>query len=488
MNCQVFRSKWPDETDSELLAHVETCDACIAWIESTMMGDEEVQFLKEIPSPPADLEERIMQAIYQNAGVTFPPHAAATDRLSETARAVSAGKRRQTRLPLAWAGAAAILLATGLVGFQQWLSPEGYVAQESGSVANVGEKGEEKTEALLAQEDSSKPARSHTASSKPVTIGEGESPEAENGSAITAKDDAPSPARQEAPAQSAAAEVMGPTLSEASPAAAHASNGASQAAENPAPAGEIAAASAAREEVLTIAPYSGSSNTEAAANQEAGPAAEDAASSSSTTVAKHPVTPGVTSDFAQEPNVFALTLVPDAKTEASHSLANAEEFHVMAGPPAPMEIAGITLSTFLDAETAAQASDLPVPVLSQLPGGFALGEITVRYESETSHKVRAVRADYTRSADWVRIEVERNHNSKRSLAIPGTFSATLPFVVNDEKAIGVTFETPEPGTGAQHAVHFNADVNGQSLYVVLTARGIALEELIEAAKRITWKF
>ncbi|MDF2680473.1 MAG: hypothetical protein K0R47_1663, partial [Brevibacillus sp.] len=69
MNCQAFRKAWLEEdTDSDVISHIETCDDCMAWIEKLLDTDEEVQFLKEVPLPSVNLEERIMQAIYQDAG------------------------------------------------------------------------------------------------------------------------------------------------------------------------------------------------------------------------------------------------------------------------------------------------------------------------------------------------------------------------------------------------------------------------------------
>jgi len=78
MNCQAFRKAWLDldDTDSDTLSHIENCEDCIVWIETQMTSEEEVQFLKEVPLPQANLEERIMQAIYETAGQNLPPHAA----------------------------------------------------------------------------------------------------------------------------------------------------------------------------------------------------------------------------------------------------------------------------------------------------------------------------------------------------------------------------------------------------------------------------
>jgi hypothetical protein len=163
--------------------------------------------------------------------------------------------------------------------------------------------------------------------------------------------------------------------------------------------------------------------------------------------------------------------------------------NTLVGPPAPADgKAPITLSTFSDVETAVQASDMPVPVLAQMPNGFSLGDISVQYESETSQRVAQLTADYKRNNDWVKVDVVRNKNGKRSLSIPGTFTATQLFSVNGEQAIAVSFQ--QQGTresAAQHAVHFNAQSENQSLYVVVTANGISLEELIEASKSVAWR-
>ena len=491
MNCQEFRSKWPDETDSDLLAHIETCDACIAWIESLMVGDEEVQFLKENPSPPADLEERIMQTIYQNAGqVTLPPHAAATALFPETARAANAGKWRAKKLPLAWASAAAVLLVTGMIGYQELQAPEHQIAQESSGAPQMAEQGQEEVGPLLTFDNKAASTSSGTASSDQESGAGTMSSMAESAPSITEKETASNESRQEAASsQSEAAEPSKPAaLADANASAANAVASPNEAEANKAiPAGENAEAPAAREEHPTIASRSGTPQpqTESPSKPEAATAKEAVPARSGAAVAKQPSTHSVAATVVPEQNVFALTMVPDAKMEAT-SISETGDAHILMGPPAPKERSGITLSTFTDIQTAAQASDLPIPVFSQLPGGFALSEISVRYESETSHKANGVRTDYTRGGDWVRVEVERNHQSKRSLAIPGTFTATQLFSVDDEQAIGVTYEKSDQETGARHAVHFNAEANGQSLYVVMTARGVTLEELIDTAKRIGW--
>lgn len=77
MNCQEFRKAWEDTTNESTLFHIETCEECMVWIEAQFANGEEVQFLKEVPRPSAQLEDNIMQAIYKMTGQESTPQAAA---------------------------------------------------------------------------------------------------------------------------------------------------------------------------------------------------------------------------------------------------------------------------------------------------------------------------------------------------------------------------------------------------------------------------
>jgi hypothetical protein len=75
------------------------------------------------------------------------------------------------------------------------------------------------------------------------------------------------------------------------------------------------------------------------------------------------------------------------------------------------------------------------------------------------------------------------------LSIPGTFTETQVFTIDNEQAIGVTYDPQaQPGTESfpQHAVHFNTMKENHSLYVVISGSGVRLEELTELAKQLSW--
>lgn len=463
MNCQEFRSRWLDETDSDQLAHIETCEACIAWMESEMVGDEEVQFLKEIPSPPANLEERIMQAIYQSTGQDAPPHAAATTRLSDAA--LSSSKRARS-LPLAWAGAAAVLLVTGIIGYQQLQGPDAQTAMES---SGAPQQTQPETASPLLTHDHSQAAAESAAGQEKSGSAESTVP----AHPATAGEEAAPGGNQEVAALSEpAAEPSEPAAGSASEP--QANNGSAAKGERPAIASRTTSPKPAAEPAAKPEEHP-------AVNEPLAPASQPAGSEN-----QH--APGIAAAVVPKQSVFALTLAPDGEPETAQSASEAADANILIGPPAPNAKKAITLSTFLDVETAVQASDMPVPVLNKLPENFALSGISVRYESETSQKVVSLSANYVRGEDWIRVEVERNQGGKRSLSIPGTFTETQLFSVNNEQAIGVSYEQqPDQNHAAQHAVHFNAQSNGQSLYVVMTARGVSLDQLIDTAKQIAWR-
>jgi hypothetical protein len=222
----------------------------------------------------------------------------------------------------------------------------------------------------------------------------------------------------------------------------------------------------------------GKTAAKAPANNETVALADNAAKENNAPVAKQEA-----AALADSNQTFSTITALD-NTEADQ----AESAKALVGPPAPaVQKAAITLSTFSDLETAVQASDLPVPVLASA-SGFAVNDVSVQYESETSQKVTRLTADYKRNNSWIKIDVVRNTHGKRSLSIPGTFSATQLFTVGGEQAIGVSFD--QQGTKAaavQHAVHFNAQADNQSLYVVISANGVSLNELIETTKELTWE-
>jgi len=472
MNCQAFRKAWLDDTNISVFAHIETCEECMAWIEKQMTTDEEVQFLKEVPLPSVILEERIMQAVYQNTGQGTPPHASTGSLQSLRSPKTNASSKRRTKgFPsFAMVSAAAVLLIAGLVGYKQLQSGEQELASQpqssASSVANqdiaFSTQAQPKLEAADAPVKSS-----DTASNKPAAAATGagtQQPKAEK----SAMASTPSAAT---------------TASTATPSAAQVPSAMSESAlaindVNTKPAKSVSPESrSAQTQAHPTARYAGTKQHVGESENKQAVALTDSTSESKTASAADQAAAA-----AGEP-VYALT----AQTlTGSNQTETAESF---AGPPLPtVEKAEITLSSFADVDTAVQASDMPVPVLNQSTNGFTVSDISVQYESETSQKVTQLTAEYKRSKSWIKINVVSNSHGKRSLSIPGTFAATQLFTVGSEQAIGVTFDQKgAKEASAQHAVYFNAQADNQSLYVVMTGHGISLNELIETAKLMTWE-
>ncbi|MBW5469681.1 hypothetical protein GPJ61_17715 [Brevibacillus formosus] len=462
MNCQAFRKAWLDEPDSDSHSHIETCDECIAWIETQMTTEEEVQFLKEVPLPQANLEDRIMQAIYQTAGKGVPPHAATASSEQQTSTVITKPNKRWTKgFPsYAWVSAAAVLLAVGFVGYQQ-LTPSNI------QMAAIQENGMKDTRNTLAFDE----AESKSAPQAPAPAI----------ASLPAAADSPTMKKAESNPESAASQSqVAPTApaKDAPPASPTQSNN---------------AIAMVKPEEKTASPELRTGNKDGqnsvASRGLQGNSADQAAKAKSEVPAEsantgnHIAAKEANAAAAENPTTFGIASHAEPETADGGMTENA-----LVGPALPaVAKQPITLSSFSDLNTAVQASDMPVPALSQAPNGFAMSTVSVQYESETSQKVTRLTADYKRNNDWIRLDVVRNTEGKRSLSIPGTFSATQLFAVNGEQAIAVSFDqTDSKGSTAQHAVHFNAQSDNQSLYVVVTATGITLNELMEATKHITW--
>ncbi|RAT95770.1 hypothetical protein [Brevibacillus sp. Leaf182] len=462
MNCQAFRKAWLDDTDSDSHSHIETCDECIAWIETQMTTEEEVQFLKEVPLPQANLEDRIMQAIYQTAGKGVPPHAASVSSEQQTSTVISKPNKRWTKgFPsYAWVSAAAVLLAVGFVGYQQ-LEPN------SIQMAAVQENGTKDTRNTIAYDE---------AGSK----SEPQAPAPAIASLPAAADSATMKKAESNPESAATQSQVAPTAptKETPPASPPQSNNA-------------IAMVKPEEKVATPEPrtINKDGQNSVASRGLQGNTTDQAAKAKSEVPAEsvksgdHIAAKEANSTAAENPTTFGIASELEPDTADGGTTENA-----LVGPTLPSAAKQpITLSSFSDLNTAVQASDMPVPALSQAPNGFSMSTVSVQYESETSQKVTRLTADYKRNNDWIRVDVVRNTEGKRSLSIPGTFSATQLFAVNGEQAIAVSFDqTDSKASTAQHAAHFNAQSDNQSLYIVMTAHGVTLNELMDAAKHITW--
>lgn len=464
MNCQAFRKAWLDDTDSDSHAHIETCDECIAWIETQMTTEEEVQFLKEVPLPQANLEERIMQAIYQTAGQGVPPQAATASSEQQASTVITMPNKRWTKgFPsYAWVSAAAVLLAVGFVGYQQ-------LAPGEMQMASIQESGQQDNQNTYAFNESAPSTPAPAIASTPSAADSqamtkaGKSPEA------TPKQS------QVTPTAPAAVTPPAPPI---------------QSNKSQAGGGEIAMvkpeAKVATPEPRTVNKDEQNIVTSRGLQENAGDQAAKSKSAlpgESPQAEKHVAAKDANGSAAENPTTFGIASQVEPENADGDTTENS-----LVGPTLPSSTKQpITLSSFSDLNTAVQASDMPVPALTQAPDGFSMSTVSVQYESETSQKVNRLTADYKRNNDWIRIDVVRNMEGKRSLSIPGTFSATQLFAVNGEQAIAVSFDqTNAKGSAAQHSVHFNAQSDNQSLYVVVTAHGVTLNELMDATKQITW--
>ncbi|MGE7273310.1 hypothetical protein ACQKK5_17840 [Brevibacillus panacihumi] len=437
-----------------------------------------MQFLKEVPSPPANLEERIMQAIYQASEQTAPPLAATIPLPTAPPAAQAKGNKRTKGFPsYAWVSAAAVLLAVGVVGYQQLSVPEQFqtasepINNQAGSNAQIAMNSPQASPAAETAPENTETQAS--GSSEPqqqvqetIEAYGDQPPEAAASVEIAA---APPVQEKQAEAPAAAKNGLEAGIAMADPARSTPKESRGLMARNGTP--KPVSDPVVKKET---APTESETGT---AQKEDRQATMDHADMSLAATA-----------FVHEP-VYARTVDPEADMSMMMEADTGTAKSALVGPPLPAaESSPITLSTFNDVETAVQASDMPVPVLAKVPDGFAMSGISIRYETETSQHVALLLADYQRDQDWIKIEVVRNKDGKRSLSIPGTFTATHLFSVNNEQAIGVSFEKqPKQESTAQHAVHFNASAGEQSLYVVLTANGISLDELMELSKEITWK-
>lgn len=472
MNCQEFRKAWEDTTNESTLFHIETCEECMVWIEAQFANGEEVQFLKEVPQPSAQLEDNIMQAIYKMTGQESTPQAAA----APVVKPAAPRRFRPNISSMAWVGAAAILLVVGAIGFQQTQNSSQEISMKAESSAA------DMQGAIVSAPAANSPASAAMDTKSGTQAFGGSSTESIQAAPPESK---AAPAQEKAgqpdgnaggPNQSAfgnqiAMDVPAEKIGELKSAKESAK---AEGNEAPEPKRPIIAARNANGKPPADQPKA-KGNAEAAPNQPG----------------QHNPVAGVPADeqnkaLANQP-VGALAL--DANADEAGQPA-AEHAPALVGPAvSTMAKSEITLSSFSDVETAAHASDMPVPQAGQLPEGFSLHAISAQYESQTSQKVIRLTSEYKRNKDWIKVEVVRNEHGKRSLSIPGTFTATQLFTVQSEQAIAVTFDKQANAgeAAAQHAVHFNAQPDNQSLYVVVTANGVTLDQLVEASKQITWQ-
>lgn len=466
MNCQEFRDKWIPGNDeaahSHIESHIETCDDCLLWIEANSLRDEEVMYLKEFPQPSPQLEDRIMQSIYETARhAVVPPHLAAQQDVAIQKGSISHPPKFFSASTI-WIGAAAAVFAIGLITWPQvnqqlekQASPLASVQQAPASESYTGQAGS------AANESATAPAAAP-----------------EMNMAMTIPDT--NAALPNTPASSESTQS-----GETPPAEAPAAN---QQMANQSPA--ISTQSVAKVEISSrskqTTPAAGS--TQVKKNQQA-PASTEA-ENKVPMLAMAPQDPEAATKI--DHNQPKQAMAPDGSQTEDSTLADLldelpdEQLNTLASTASPDADAHVTISTFTEIETAVQASDLPIPTLSPSAGGYHLSSLSLRYESQTSKHVIGLSGVYTNGSNQVVIEVSPVVG-ERALSIPGTFADRKLFTINGHQAIAVTYQLDQTSAANEHAVHFMTTEHDTSMYVILFGHGGTLDQLIELAKGITWK-
>ncbi len=469
MNCQEFRQLWMHDDDITDTTHIETCDDCLNWIEANFTS-EEALFMKEFPQPSAQLEDRIMQAIYQLSGPqAVPPLTAAMENVTHAA----SPKRFPRRyLQLGWVGAAAAILAVGLVGVQVMNKNQAdQVAFEApaSSGAKSGAANQEATAPSVATAPESQP-NTTTPAAESSSTGSTTAPDANQG----AGNQQPNAQNQGVGNAATAAKPPQPKAAGAS-------------IKEPQPMEKVAMSEAPS----VSAPATNSNTMLAARNNQQTALADNQPAAAGQPAIQGPVAifGGGQSDLADNSSAASTESTAGIAGAADQPAAAASLADAPAASQPQTAKAQITLSTFTDVETASHSSDMPIPSVTKLPSGFALSSVSLRYESETSQRVTNLSVMYHRNADPVKIEVTRLPAGEHNLSVPGTFTETQVFQIAGERAIGVTYDPQTHGGNAgiaQRAVHFYTKKGNDTLYVILSASGISLSELTQLAKEMTW--
>lgn len=454
MNCQEFRENWMNGSDDAALSHIENCDDCLLWIEANSLSEEEVMYLKEFPQPSPQLEDKIMQAVYAMAGQgVLPPHSAAEQLVNE--QKISLPKTRRFFFSsTAWVSAAAVLLAVGLLSYQ------GISRQDESNLASTQDVAPVQKESQIASiADANTTNSSNTANRT-------------------------TPAQPTVPNTNTAHTTPPAALASSNQPAVNPSGGSAM---DTAIAMSPKTSSASITEMSSrkgpLLPATGTPNESlmgsAALKEPGAPASteEKVAMSSlaeDTAREKAGATLTAPSLAAQQPAEASILAAPE---EPAYSLA------ATAGTEGPKDV---TISTFIEIQTAVQASDMPIPVFEHLPDGLALSSVMLQYESQTSKHVIGVSVVYANSKEQVTVEVKPVADDKQ-VSIPGVFANRELFTVNESQAIGVTYQLPPTSPANEHAVHFMNNSNNQHLYVILSSHSGTLDRLIEMAKSTSWK-
>lgn len=466
MNCQEFRSKWEHSIDDTVYAHIETCDDCLNWIEKSTSALKEAIFLKEYPAPSVELEDRIMQTIYQTAGNTNSPLSATV--LPATGDSLIERLNKRRFFVPTWVAAAGVLVAVGLIGgplllgshTEQFAEIASAPAENQSPASAQNESNASKgASSFKAFADSFSATATSAAAYEQSTTGQmPETATVEKAKAATKP--APATTRKQATSPQAVQEAPATPPRAASAATAHQHNT------------HVQLPARAKPEFTQSTPQPAATDeSETPQISDKSLASASVSEDQSHNTVPSLIGPQLPSEGKEASSQAEAAATSDSSTKQGLSLENP-----------------ITLSTFNDVDTAVQASDLPVPTLAKVPADYAINKLTLQYESQTSKHVSNIQTVYQQASNGKRITVDVTvQQGKRSLSVPGEFSSTQVFQIDGDQAIGVTYKDSEEPSATKSAVHYQVDKGGHSLYVVITANGIPLGELIELAKQVSWK-
>lgn len=506
MNCQEFKAKWTNTVDDDTaLSHLEFCDECLAWLENEWSSSEENLFLKEIPHPSLDLENSIMNKIY-----AAPQHQGGSSQSEKTEQGIiplaatnqtkgssNPKARRFKFLSYPVLGAASVLLVMGLVGVQ---------ALNGGFTGGVDNTSMEQVQppqvayAPISEESTSYMAQSPqidtkqapTSSNLPETNSlvtdqktgsQGTSVSTMKKAEGTTEKKDTKPVRNEQDTAVAQAKKTQTPSTDSAIAMHNDNKQAVQQGQNNKPAISSMLASrslspqqaASKEHVATASEATEKNLADQKSGSESPTPSDEIKKSTDIAVASpENQTGGATSPS----NTLTATEAPStAETEVESAGATSEMFTQEKEKPQ-------TFSTFASLDKAKQASDMPLAAL--VKADYKLASVNIHYESETSKHVTSQTSVYRHGDAEIKLEVLRNDTQKRALSIPGTFAGSPQiFFVGTDKAIGVTFDSQEKNT-MQHAVHLITNRSSQQLYVIATAKGMSLQDLMDIVKTMNW--
>ncbi|MBG9797825.1 hypothetical protein O0555_22420 [Brevibacillus laterosporus] len=509
MNCHEFKAKWTNTVDDDIaLSHLETCDECLAWLENEWSSSEENLFLKEIPQPSIDLENSIMNKIYAS-----PQHHGSSSQSEKTepgiiplaatdqAKVSSKPKAKRFRfLSYPVLGAASVLLVMGLVGVQalnggftgnnteQIQPPQvAYAPTPEGSTSYMAQSpqidtkqapiggGSPETNAQVSDPKATSQEKLLEAPAPSLKKAEGTTEKKDIKQAKSDKDTAVAQAKKSQAPSANSAIAMHDNSKQAV-----------QQDQNNKPASSSLLASRSLSPMQTASKehaVTASSATEKKADQNSG--SESTLSSdqleklNDMAIAGPENQGGVTSPN----NSLTATETPSVDENKVESVGGATS-EMFTQEAEKEKEKPQTFSSFTSLEKAKQSSDMPLAAL--VKADYKLASVAIHYESETSKHVTSQTSVYHHGDAQIKLEVLRNDTQKRTLSIPGTFAGSPQiFYVGTDKAIGVTFDSQEKNT-MQHAVHLITTKSSQPLYVIATAKGMSLQDLMDIVKTMNW--